>query len=218
MSENNRSDSLKERKFFADRLSSVLFFVPMLLVSLTIGTIMWAMAIDSRLMGSWDACFAAWTVINTIILFPVFILSYPLYDLIDLSICTLVKSISNFENIPSFTESPKLNILLLMYGYRIRKFVSGGFITDLVVDDRIKQAHKKVEDVLSESAVIDVIKKGKSNHFKKDVVASVAEVIRSAIQEVGEISKNTKIENHNKVRKQNEESDQEIVEFLAREK
>lgn len=122
------------------------------------------------------------------------------------------------KNIPSFTESPKLNILLLVYGYKIRKFISGGAITDLVVDDRIKLIHKKVEDILSEPAVVDVIKKGKSKHFKKDVVASVTEVIKGAIQEVSEISKNAKIENRKKAIKQNEDSDHRVVEFLVREK
>lgn len=97
------------------------------------------------------------------------------------------------KNIPSFTESPKLNILLLVYGYKIRKF-------------------------LSEPAVVDVIKNGQSRHFKKDVVASVTEVVKGAIREVDEISKNAKIENNNKTIKQNEESDHRVVEFLAREK
>lgn len=41
MSENNDSSSLKERKLFADELSFVLFIVPVLFVSLTIGTIVW---------------------------------------------------------------------------------------------------------------------------------------------------------------------------------
>ena len=84
-----------------------------------------------------------------------------------------------------------------MYGYKIRRFVSGGAISD----DRIKHAHKKVEDILSEPAVVDVIKNGKSKHFKNDVVESVAKVIKSAIQEVDEISRNAKIEDHNKARK-----------------
>lgn len=87
-----------------------------------------------------------------------------------------------------------------------------------MIDDRIKQAHKKVEDILSEPAVVDVIKNSKSRHFKKDVVESVAKVIKSAIQEVDEISRNAKTENHNKTIKQNEESDHRVVEFLAREK
>lgn len=129
-----------------------------------------------------------------------------------------MSSVEDFENIPTFTESPKLNLLLLVYGYKIRKFVSGGVITDLVIDDRIKHVHKKVEDILSEPAVVDVIKNGKSRHFKKDVVASVTEVVKGAIREVDEISKNAKIENHNKAVKQNEESDHRVVEFLAREK
>lgn len=66
--------------------------------------------------------------------------------------------------------------------------------------------------------VVDVIKNGKSRHFKKDVVASVTEVVKGAIREVDEISKNAKIENNNKTIKQNEESDHRVVEFLAREK
>lgn len=149
---------------------------------------------------------------------PVFALSYPFLEMVDSSVCALVNSISDFKNIPSFTESPKLNILLLVYGFKIRKFVSGGAIADLVIDGRIKHSHKKVEDILSEPAVVDVIKNGQSRHFKKDVVASVTEVVKGAIREVDEISKNAKIENNNKTIKQNEESDHRVVEFLAREK
>lgn len=49
-------------------------------------------------------------------------------------------------------------------------------------------------------------------------MASVTEVVKGAIQEVSEISRNVKVENHNKTTKQNEESDHRVVEFLAREK
>lgn len=218
MSENNDSSSLKERKLFADELSFVLFIVPVLFVSLTIGTIVWVATIGPEMMSSQESCFGSWIIVNAMVAIPVFALSYPFLEMVDSSVCALVNSISDFKNIPSFMESPKLNILLLVYGYKIRKFVSGGVVTDLVIDDRIKHVHKKVEDIISEHAVVDVIKHGKSRHFKKDVVASVAEVIKNAIQEVGEISKNAKIEKHNKARKQNEESDHRVVEFLAREK
>lgn len=220
MSENNESDSLKERKFFADRLAFVSFSAPFLLVSLTIGTIAWATTIGPEMTRSWtwDVYILAWLAINMVSIISIFIFLYPFSHLMESSVCALVKSISNFKNIPSFTESPKLNILLLVYGYKIRKFVSGGAIADLVIDDRIKHAHKKVEDILSEPAVVDVIKNGQSRHFKKDVVASVTEVVKGAIREVDEISKNAKIENNNKTIKQNEESDHRVVEFLAREK
>ena len=87
-----------------------------------------------------------------------------------------------------------------------------------MIDGRIKHSHKTVEDILSGPAVVDVIKNGQSRHFKKDVVASVTEVVKGAIREVDEISKNAKIENNNKTIKQNEESDHRVVEFLAREK
>lgn len=221
MSENNESDSLKERKFFADELAFVSFIVPVLLVSLTIGTIVWAvlaMTTSPEMMGSWEDRLFSWVTVNMMVAIPVLALSYPFREMVDSSVCALVNSISDFKNIPSFTESPKLNILLLVYGYKIRRFVSGGFNTDLVIDDRIKQAHKKVEDILSEPAVVDVIKNGQSRHFKNDVVASVTEVVKGAIREVDEISKNAKIENNNKTIKQNEESDHRVVEFLAREK
>ena len=218
MSENNDSSSLKERKLFADELSFVLFIVPVLFVLLTIGTIVWVATIGPEMMSSQESCFGSWIIVNAMVAIPVFALSYPFLEMVDSSVCALVNSISDFKNIPSFTESPKLNILLLVYGYKIRRFVSGGFNTDLVIDDRIKQAHKKVEDILSEPAVVDVIKNSKSRHFKKDVVESVAKVIKSAIQEVDEISRNAKTENHNKTIKQNEESDHRVVEFLAREK
>lgn len=49
-------------------------------------------------------------------------------------------------------------------------------------------------------------------------MASVTEVVKGAIREVDEISKNAKTENHNKTIKQNEESDHRVVEFLSREK
>lgn len=218
MSENNDSSSLKERKLFADELVFVSFSAPFLLVSLTIGTIAWATTIGSEMMSSQESCFGSWVIVNAMVAIPIFALSYPFLEMVDSSVYALVNSISDFKNIPSFTESPKLNLLLLVYGYRIRRFVSGGFNTDLVIDDRIKHVHKKVEDILSEPAVVDVIKNSKSRHFKKDVVVSVAKVIKGAIQEVGEISKNVKIEKHNKTIKQNEESDHRVVEFLARKK
>lgn len=221
MSENNESNSLKERKLFADELTFVSFSVPVMLVSLTIGTIVWAATIGSEVTGSWtwDVYILAWLAINmVVIMLSILLFSHPFSCLVGSSVYTLVSSISNFKNILLFTESTKLNVLLIMYGYKIRKFISGGVVTDLVIDDRIKHAHKKVEGILSEPAVVDVIKKGKSRHFKKDVVASVTEVVKDAIQEVSEISKNAKIENHNKARKQNEESDHRVVEFLAREK
>lgn len=218
MSENNDSSSLKERKLFADELSFVLFIVPVLFVSLTIGTIVWVATIGPEMMSSQESCFGSWIIVNAMVAIPVFALSYPFLEMVDSSVCALVNSISDFKNIPSFTESPKLNVLLLVYGYKIRRFVSGGVTSNLVIDDKIKHVHKKVEDILSEPAVIDVIKKGKSRHFKKDVVASVARVIKGATQEVSEISKNAKIEKHNKAKKQNEESDHRVVEFLAREK
>lgn len=214
----NRSNSLTEKKLFADELAFVSFIVPVLLVSLTIGTIVWAMTASPEMMRSQESCFGSWVIINVMVAIPVIALSYPFFEMVYSSVCALVNSISNFKNIPSFTESPKLNVLLLVYGFKIRKFVSGGFNTDLVIDDRIKHVYKKVEDILSESAVVDVIKRGKSKHFKKDVVVSVAEVIKSAIQEVDEISRNAKIEDHNKVKKQNEESEQMVAEFLARKK
>ena len=220
MPESSRLGSFKEMKFFADRLAFVSFSAPFLLVSLTIGTIAWATTIGSEMTRSWtwDVYILAWLAINMVSIISIFIFSYPFSHLVESSVYVLVKSISNFKNIPSFTESPKLNVLLLVYGFKIRKFVSGGAITDLVIDDRIKNAHKKVEDILSEPAVVDVIKNGKSRHFKKDVVASVTEVVKGAIREVDEISKNAKIENNNKTIKQNEESDHRVVEFLAREK
>ncbi len=221
MSENNESDSLKERKLFADELAFVSFGVPVLLVSLTIGTIVWAvlaMTTNPEMMSSRESCFGSWVIINAMVAIPVLALSYPFCEMVDSSVRVLVNSISNFKNIPSFTESPKLNILLLVYGFKIRKFISGDAITDLVIDGRIKHAHKKVEDILSEPVVVDVIKNGKSRHFKKDVVAYVTEVVKGAIREVDEISKNAKIENNNKTIKQNEESDHRVVEFLAREK
>lgn len=219
MPKGNRKNFLEEKKAFVERLSSVFFIVPVLLASLTIGTIIWVITINNlKTTGNLGACFAGWVIINMAVFTFVYGLSYPFYILVDSSICSLVNSISNFKNIPSFTESLKLSILLLVYGYRIRKFVSGGVITDLVIDDRIKHAHKKVEDILSEPAVVDVIKRGKSRHFKKDVVASVAEVIKGAIQEVYEISRNANIENRNKVKKQNEESEQMVTEFLTRKK
>lgn len=49
-------------------------------------------------------------------------------------------------------------------------------------------------------------------------MSSVTEVIKDAIQEVSEISRNAKVENHNKAVKQNEESDHRVVEFLSRKK
>ena len=217
MSESSGLGSFKERNFFADRLAFVSFSAPFLLVSLTIGTIAWATTIGSEMTSSWTwgVYILAWLAINMMaIMLSVILFSYPFSLLVESSVCALVNSISNFKNIPSFTESPKLNVLLIMYGYKIRKFVSGGVITD----HRIKHAHKKVEDILSESAVVDVIKKGKSRHFKKDVVESVAKVIKSAIQEVDEISRNVKIEDRNKVKKQNEESEQMVAEFLTRKK
>lgn len=48
-------------------------------------------------------------------------------------------------------------------------------------------------------------------------MASVTEVVKGAVQEVDKISRNVKVENHNKTIKQNEESDHRVVEFLARE-
>lgn len=218
MIENNDSSSLKERKLFADELSFVLFIVPVLFVLLTIGTIVWVATIGPEMMSSQESCFGSWIIVNAMVAIPVFALSYPFLEMVDSSVCALVNSISDFKNIPSFTESPKLNVLLLVYGFKIRKFVSGGAIADLVIDGRIKHSHKTVEDILSEPAVVDVIKNGQSRHFKKDVVASVTEVIKNAIQEVGEISMNAKIEKHNKARKQNEESDQMVAEFLTRKK
>lgn len=218
MSENNDSSSLKERKLFADELSFVLFIVPVLFVSLTIGTIVWVATIGPEMMSSQESCFGSWIIVNAMVAIPVVALSYPFFEMVYSSVRVLVNSVSNFKNIPSFTESPKLNILLLVYGFKIRKFVSGGAINNLVIDDRIKHAHKKVEDILSEPAVVDVIKNGQSRHFKKDVVASVTEVIKDAIQEVSEISSNAKVENHNKAVKQNEESDHRVVEFLSRKK
>lgn len=221
MSEKNESDSLKERKLFADELTFVSFSVPVLLASLTIGTIVWAilaMSASPEMMGSWGERLFSWLPVNMLVAIPVVALSYPFFEMVYSSVRVLVNSISNFKNIPSFTESPKLNVLLLVYGFKIRKFVSGGVVTDLVIDDRIKHAHKKVEDILSEPAVVDVIKNGKSRHFKKDVVASVTEVVKGAIREVDEISKNAKIENNNKTIKQNEESDHRVVEFLSRKK
>lgn len=221
MSEGNESDSLKERKLFANELTFVSFSVPVLLVSLTIGTIVWlvlAMSASPETMGSLESCFGSWVVVNLMVDLSVTILSYPFFEMVDSSVRVLVNSINNFKNIPSFAESPKINVLLLVYGFKIRKFVSGGVVTDLVIDDRIKHIHKKVEDILSEPAVVDVIKKGKSRHFKKDVVASVAEVVKGAIQEVSEISRSNKIENRNKAIKQNEESDHRVVEFLSRKK
>lgn len=219
MSENSGLDSFKERKFFADRLAVIPSVALLLLVSIPIGTIAWAMIINPDMMESWIEYFVSWLLFTIIfVAIPIIGVLYPLFEMIDSYVCVLVNSISKFKNIPSFTESPKLNVLLLVYGFKIRKFVSGGAITDLVIDDRIKHAHKKVEDILSEPAVVDVIKNGQSRHFKKDVVASVTEVVKGAIREVDEISKNAKIENNNKTIKQNEESDHRVVEFLAREK
>lgn len=221
MPENSGLNSFREKKFFADRLALISFSAPFLLVSLTIGTIAWATTIGSEMTRSWtwDVYILAWLAINMMaIMLSMILFSYPFSLLVESSVCALVSSVEDFENIPTFTESPKLNLLLLVYGYRIRRFVSGGFNTDLVIDDRIKHVHKKVEDILSEPAVVDVIKNSKSRHFKKDVVVSVAKVIKGAIQEVGEISKNVKIEKHNKTIKQNEESDHRVVEFLARKK
>lgn len=217
MSESSGFNSLKEKKEFADILTFVTFSVPVLLVSVVVGTIVWAiwaMTTSPEIMGPWGERLAFWLIVTIMVALPIVILSCPFSKMVDSSVCALVNSISSFKNIPSFMESPKLNILLLVYGYRIRRFVSGGAISD----HRIKHAHKKVEDILSEPAVVDVIKKGKSRHFKKDVVESVAKVIKSAIQEVDEISRNAKIEDHNKARKQNEESDHKVVEFLVREK
>lgn len=221
MSESSGLGSFKERKFFADRLALTSFSALFLLVSLTIGTIAWATTISSEMTSSWtwDVYILAWLAINMMaIMLSVILFSYPFSLLVESSVCALVSSVEDFENIPTFTESSKLNLLLLVYGYKIRRFVSGGFNIDLVIDDRIKHVHKKVEDILSEPVVVDVIKKGKSKHFKNDVVESVAKVIKSAIQEVDEISRNAKIEDHNNARKQNEESDHKVVEFLAREK
>lgn len=221
MPESSGFNSFKEKKEFADILTFVTFSVPVLLVSVTVGTIVWAiwaMTTSPEIMGPWGERLAFWLIVNIMVALPIVILSYPFSKMVDSSVCALVNSISNFKNIPSFIESPKLNVLLIMYGYKIRKFISGGAITDLVVDDRIKYIHKKVEDILSEPAVVDVIKKGKSKHFKKDVVASVTEVIKGAIQEVSEISKNAKIENRKKAIKQNEDSDHRVIEFLVREK
>ena len=219
MPKNSGINSFKEKKFFADRLAFVTFSVPVLLVSVTVGTILWAiwvMTTSPEIMGPWGERIAFWLIINIMVALPIVILSYPFSKMVDSSVCALVNSISNFKNIPLFTESPKLNVLLLVYGYKIRRFVSGGVVTDLVIDDRIKHVHKKVEDILSEPAVVDVIKHGKSRHFKKDVVVSVAKAIKGAIQEIGEISKNAKTENHKKTIKQNEESDQMVAEFLTR--
>ena len=217
----NRSNSFTEKKSFADELAFMSFSFSVLLVSLTIGTIAWAVCattINPYLVESWSTGIGSWLAFNMMVVLPTIVLSYPFYKMVDSSVCALVNSISNFKNIPLFMESPKLNILLLVYGYKIRRFVSGGAISDLVIDDRIKHAHKKVEDTISEPAVVDVIKKGKSKHFKKDVVTSVAEVIKGAIQEVDEISRNVKIEDRNKVKKQNEESEQMVAEFLTRKK
>lgn len=222
MPESSELSFFRERKFFADRLSIVSSVAPVSLASLIIGTILWAVCattINPYMVESWSTGIGSWLAFNIMfVALPTIVLSYPFCKMVDSSFCVLVNSISNFKNIPLFTESPKLNILLLMYGYRIRKFVSGGAIADLVIDDRIKLIHKKVEDILSEPAVVDVIKKGKSKHFKKDVVVSVAKVIKIAIQEVYEISRNVKIEAHNKARKQNEESEQMVAEFLTRKK
>lgn len=221
MPESSGLNFSKERKLFADELTFVSFSVPVLLASLTIGTIVWAilaMSASPEMMGSWGERLFSWLPVNMVVAIPVVALSYPFFEMVYSSVRVLVNSISNFKNIPSFTESPKLNVLLIVYGFKIRKFISGGAITDLVIDDRIKHVHKKVEDILSEPAVVDVIKNSKSRHFKKDVVVSVAKVIKGAIQEVGEISKNAKTENHKKTIKQNEESDQMVAEFLTRKK
>lgn len=221
MPENNGFNFFKERKIFADRLAFATFSVPFLLVSLIIGTIVWSATIGSEMTVSWtwDVYILAWLDINmVVIMLSILLFSHPFSCLVGSSVYALANSIEDFENIPSFTESPRLNVLLLVYGYKIRRFVSGGVTSNLVIDDKIKHVHKKVEDILSEPAVIDVIKKGKSRHFKKDVVSSVARVIKGATQEVSEISKNAKIEKHNKAKKQNEESDHRVVEFLAREK
>ena len=59
MSENNDSSSLKERKLFADELSFVLFIVSVLLVSLTIGTIVWVATIGPEMMSSQESCFGS---------------------------------------------------------------------------------------------------------------------------------------------------------------
>jgi len=220
MPENSGLNSFKEKKFFADKLALISFSVPFLLVSLIIGTIVWSATIGSEMTVSWtwDVYILAWLAINmVVIMLSILLFSHPFSCLVGSSVHALVSSVEDFENIPSFTESPKLNVLLLVYGYKIRRFVSGGVTSNLVIDDRIKQAHKKVEDILSEPVVVDVIKNGKSRHFKKDVVASVTEVVKGAIREVDEISKNAKIENNNKTIKQNEESDHRVVEFLARE-
>lgn len=219
MNKNDKYDSLEERNLFVNELAFLSFIVPFLLVLLTmIGTTVWTMTVGPGMMGSWDDCLDVWFYTNIIVCLLVFVPSYLFSLLVESSFCALVSSVSNFKNIPSFTESPKLNVLLLLYGFKIRRFVSGCVITDFVIDDRIKQAHKKVEDILSEPAVVDVIKNGQSRHFKNDVVASVTEVVKGAIREVDEISKNAKIENNNKTIKQNEESDHRVVEFLAREK
>lgn len=60
MSENNDSSSLKERKLLADELSFVLFIVPVLFVSLTIGTIVWVATIGPEMMGSWEDRLFLW--------------------------------------------------------------------------------------------------------------------------------------------------------------
>mgnify|MGYP001023771526 CR=1 FL=1 len=120
MSENNDSSSLKERKLFADELSFVLFIVPVLFVSLTIGTIVWAvlaMTTSPEMMGSWEDRLFSWVTVNMMVAIPVLALSYPFLEMVDSSVCALVNSISDFKNIPFFAESPKLNILLIVYGY-----------------------------------------------------------------------------------------------------
>ena len=115
MSENNESDSLKERKFFADELAFVSFIVPVLLVSLTIGTIVWAvlaMTTSPEMTRSQESCFGSWLIVNTMVAIPVVAFSYPFFEMVYSSVCALVNSISNFKNIPSFTESPKLNVFV----------------------------------------------------------------------------------------------------------
>ena len=155
MSESNTSDnrSLAEKKLFADILSIIPSVAPVSLASLTIGTILWAVCattINHYMVESWSTGIGSWLAFNIMfVALPTIVLSYPFCKMVDSSFCVLVNSISNFKNIPSFIESPKLNVLLIMYGYKIRKFISGGAITDLVVD-RIKYIHKKVEDILSE--------------------------------------------------------------------
>lgn len=120
MPESNGFNFFKERKLFADELVFVSFSAPFLLVSLTIGTIVWAvlaMTTSPEMMGSWEDRLFSWVTVNMMVAIPVLTLSYPFLEMVDSSVCALVNSISDFKNIPFFAESPKLNILLLVYGY-----------------------------------------------------------------------------------------------------